>query len=209
MVLGPRNRTLDVFISADPRATCTDHRQGRGTYFTSAFAMFMRQRVEHIQTLREQGKYCFVIFPDKGAHRRFYECVQSGGSTPTAQAHETAMKLLPLSNILYRPKTRVGQKLEMLDVLRYVDENGDEVDYQRMLPEGSHVWLCDDFIHAGGTLIKCAQFVRDKSDGNLHVEAFVTHFVARYEQKTVRRLVDSIYSEKSVFDVFHCTDSVP
>ena len=90
--------------------------------------------------------------------------------------------MLPLDQILYLEKKRVGAKIEQSTVLQYKDERGAARDAEQ-LAIGSHVLIADDFTNSGSTLFGGAKIVRNSTEvgkgGTLTVEAYVTHFVAK------------------------------
>ena len=92
--------------------------------------------------------------------------------------------MLPLNQILYLEKKRVGEHVEQSTVLQYKDERF-EAQNAEPIAAGSHVIIADDFTNSGSTLFGGANVVRDSAeDGQgwtLTVEAYVTHFVAKCE----------------------------
>ena len=186
-----------------------------GTYFASAFAVFLRShflpKVREIEG-RSTSSFpilAYVIFPDFGAHRRFFRSEDTADSTldplgPGSDTHAFALprvspvvrsggctlndqqpcrpEMLPLDQILYLEKKRVGAKIEQSTVLQYKDERGAARDAEQ-LAIGSHVLIADDFTNSGSTLFGGAKVVRNSTEvgkgGTLTVEAYVTHFVAK------------------------------
>ena len=92
----------------------------------------------------------FGAKPDFGAHRRFFRMVRSGGCTWNDQV-PLAEDLLPLEQILFLEKTRVGEKSETTSALKWMDDDG--VGHEaRPIARGAHVIIADDFTNSGGTL---------------------------------------------------------
>ena len=182
----------------------------QGTYFASAFAVFLRSHfLPKVREIQKQGRRAYVIFPDFGAHRRFFRSedtadstldplgpgsdtdafalsrvspvVRSGGCTLNDQ-QPCRPEMLPLDQILYLEKKRVGAEIEQSTVLQYKDERGAARDAEQ-LAIGSHVLIADDFTNSGSTLFGGAKVVRNSTEGGkggtLTVEAYVTHFVAK------------------------------
>ena len=182
----------------------------QGTYFASAFAVFLRSHfLPKVREIQKQGRRAYVIFPDFGAHRRFFRSedtadstldplgpgsdtdafalsrvspvVRSGGCTLNDQ-QPCRPEMLPLDQILYLEKKRVGAEIEQSTVLQYKDERGAARD-AKPLAIDSHVIIADDFTNSGSTLFGGAKVVRNSTEGGkggtLTVEAYVTHFVAK------------------------------
>ena len=182
----------------------------QGTYFASAFAVFLRSHfLPKVREIQKQGRRAYVIFPDFGAHRRFFRSEDTTDSTlgplgPGSDTHAFALprvspvvrsggctlndhkpcrpEMLPLDQILYLEKKRVGAEIEQSTVLQYKDERGAARD-AKPLAIGSHVIIADDFTNSGSTLFGGAKVVRNSTEvgkgGTLTVEAYVTHFVAK------------------------------
>ena len=182
----------------------------QGTYFASAFAVFLRSHfLPKVRDIEKQGRRAYVIFPDFGAHRRFFRSEDTADSTldplgPGSDTHAFALprvlpvvrsggctlndqqpcrpEMLPLDQILYLEKKRVGAEIEQSTVLQYKDERGDAQD-AKPLAIDSHVIIADDFTNSGSTLFGGAKVVRNSTEngkgGTLTVEAYVTHFVAK------------------------------
>ena len=56
--------------------------RGVGTYFASAFAVFLRSHfLPKVREIEKQGRRAYVIFPDFGAHRRFFRSEDTADST--------------------------------------------------------------------------------------------------------------------------------
>ena len=53
-----------------------------------------------VARVQAAGRKAYVVFPDEGAHRRFYRMVRSGGCTWTEQ-HPLEVDMLPLERILF------------------------------------------------------------------------------------------------------------
>lgn len=194
---------------------CTyDFRRGVGTYFASAFALYLRE------TLVPRGHLdkTYVVFPDQGAHRRYNTMVQAGGNNKTltqdAGDGQGYVKLLPYNHILFLHKERVGEKTDVVEKLFYVDADGVEREKKetRAFPNGAYVLIADDFTNSGGTLFKGAKIIRNRAGPGITVDAFVTHFVAQYDRATVTTFVDKLYGDKGQqppIDTFACTNSIP
>lgn len=112
-----------------------DYVRGTGTYFTSAFEHFL-SRV-HGPSLEAVGS-AFVVFPDNGAHARFYTMVH------------TSLKGVPLENILWINKSRVGTDITQTDALHYIDANGREQQRTSGFANGARILIADDFTNSGG-----------------------------------------------------------
>ena len=187
---------------------------GRGTYFASAFDHFLktvilpRVRAAAPRDLEERS---FVVFPDGGAHRRFYTMVH------------TCLAGIPFDHILWIDKTRVGAAVSQAEGFNYIDAAGREKRLVGKFPEGSFVLLADDFTNSGSTLFGGAEIIRRNAASKIEVHAYVTHFVAKYDRSTVTKFVAKLYEEDRPVDVsgslegiapkmldeFHCTDSIP
>ncbi len=164
---------------------------GSGTYFASAFRMFLESY--YLPSLREV-RASFVVFPDHGAPRRFYTMVHA------------AVKGIALENILWIAKTRVGAQISQAETLFYLDGSGVE-QVRAQLPADANVLIADDFTNSGSTLFGAAQIVRKLASGSIEVGAYVSHFVAKYDRATVTKFVDKLYGGS--LDTFSCTDSIP
>lgn len=168
--------------------------RGTGTYFASAFQYFL----EHTFELGDLAS-TFVIFPDAGAYARFHTMV------------EAQLRGIAADNVLYIEKKRVGSEVTSGTELNYHTAGGG-VATRDCLPAGSNILIPDDFTNSGSTLFNGASTVKKHTQGPCIVHAFVTHFVAKYEQGVVDKFVQTIYSEGSAasdLDVFHTTDSIP
>lgn len=75
------------------------------------------------------------------------------------------------------------------------------VDIKEGEPKGKHVFIVDDLVKTGGTLIECKGALKKK--GAAKVSAFVTHCV--FPQESWKRFTDAPDEEK--FDHFYVTDS--
>ena len=82
---------------------------GTGTYFISAFDYFLASVL--LPTLQDLSS-SFVIFPDAGAHRRFYTMVS------------TQLPGIPLASILYIQKSRVGAQISQGEQVAERPRNG-------------------------------------------------------------------------------------
>jgi hypothetical protein len=189
--------TLDSSHRWANRKRPYDFDRGTGTYFASAFEHFLKH-VLHGR-LTDVGS-CFVVFPDKGAHRRFYTMVR------TALGGEIA-----LSNILWIEKSRVGADIVQADHFLYLDEHQAPQRTESKFPDGARVLIADDFTNSGGTLLGAAKIVRSHCapGGLLHVSAYVSHFVATYDRAKVATFVGKLYATDAPLDEFHCSDSIP
>ena len=128
--------TLDSSHRWANRKRPYDFDRGTGTYFASAFEHFLKH-VLHGR-LTNVGS-SFVVFPDKGAHRRFYTMVR------TALGGEIA-----LSNILWIEKSRVGADIVQADHFLYLDEQQAPQRTNAKFPDGARVLIADDFTNSGG-----------------------------------------------------------
>jgi len=184
--------TLDSTHRWANRKRLYDLVSGTGTYFASAFEHFLSNVV--------RGRLTEVVFPDKGAHRRFYTMVRA-----------TLGSEIALSNIMYIEKSRVGADIVQADHFLYLDEQGTPQQRRAALPDGARVLIADDFTNSGGTLLGAAEIVRSHcaAGGKLHVSAYVSHFVATYDRAKVAKFVDKLYAADAPLDEFHCSDSIP
>ena len=117
---------------------------GTGTYFASALDHFLRSVLAPGLATADGAPRAktFVVFPDGGAHKRFYTMV-----------HTRLFAGLPYDHILWIKKTRVGADITQADGFNYVDEAGAERAYAAgTFPAGAHVILADDFTQSGSTL---------------------------------------------------------
>ena len=128
--------TLDSSHRWANRKRPYDFDRGTGTYFASAFEHFLKHvlhgRLTDVAT-------SFVVFPDKGAHRRFYTMVR------TALGGEIA-----LSNILWIEKSRVGADIVQAEHFLYLDEQQATRPTDARFPDGARVLIADDFTNSGG-----------------------------------------------------------
>ena len=128
--------TLDSSHRWANRKRPYDFDRGTGTYFASAFEHFLKHVLHGRLT---NGGSSFVVFPDKGAHRRFYTMVR------TALGGEIA-----LSNILWIEKSRVGADIVQADHFLYLDEQQAPQRTDAKFPDGARVLIADDFTNSGG-----------------------------------------------------------
>ena len=86
-----------MHTACTPHAHRCTHAAGTGTYFASAFEHFLKHVLRCALT---DVAATYVVFPDEGAHRRFYTMVRAalGGE-------------MALSNILYIEKSRCGTEI--------------------------------------------------------------------------------------------------
>ncbi|KAL1523575.1 hypothetical protein AB1Y20_018511 [Prymnesium parvum] len=170
-----------------------DYTHGTGTFFTSAFARYLSSVLyPSITDVASQ----YVVFPDSGAHRRFISMV------------ENSIKL-PLDHILWISKTRVGASITQKDDLFFRNDKGEECKLQGRIPDKSTVLIADDFTNSGSTIFGGAEIVRSHAGADVTVNAFVSHFVAKYDHATVKKFVDKLYQDGCGVDSFTCTDSIP
>mmetsp|Transcript_27495 Transcript_27495/g.83656 ORF Transcript_27495/g.83656 Transcript_27495/m.83656 type:complete len:449 (+) Transcript_27495:107-1453(+) len=172
-----------------------DYVHGTGTYFASAFDYFLQYILQAKFTGDKSG--CFVVFPDAGAHRRFHRMVMRACQIGQTQ-------------ILWIPKSRIGADIKQTNGLMYLDEAGAERLRADPIPGSSYVLLADDFTNSGSTLFGGAKVIRKHAEPSVHVAAYVSHFVGKYDRPTVSKFVSSLYDntgERSL-DEFYCTDSV-
>ncbi|KAL3903926.1 MAG: hypothetical protein SGPRY_011483, partial [Prymnesium sp.] len=185
-----------------------DYVHGTGTFFTSAFARYLSVVLyPSIDQSKDANQY--VVFPDAGAHRRFYTMV------------ETCIKL-PLDHILWISKSRVARAALSLilthsvqkNELFYLNSKGEERKLESLLPEQSTVrilapslwllflpelalhspqpcWSRRDRVTYLQQWIALAK-LRAPIVG-VKVNAFVSHFVAKYDEETVKKFVDKLY----------------
>lgn len=168
---------------------------GNGTYFASAFNVFLtttyRDAVDDLANV-------YVVFPDVGAYRRFVEMVK------------TSLSGLKEDQVLFIEKSRVGTQVTQSEVLNYIDAAGCKVP-KDSLPDGAAVLVPDDFTNSGSTLFGAGSIIRKHASGTLNVAAFVSHFVAKYDKAVVDKFVAKLYSEGehvSDLDHFYTTDTV-
>jgi len=171
-------RTLNASGRWNNRRRVYDSVHGRGTYFASALDYFL---AEVFLPSLDDISCSFVIFPDYGAHRRFYSMV-----------HEQVVGI-SLTNILFISKSRVGTEITQEERLSFVSETGGVVDRAQNLPAGSRVLIVDDFTNSGSTLFGGANIVRKRCQGQVHVSAFVSHYVAKYDRQAVSKFVSNLY----------------
>ena len=170
---------------------------GRGTFFASAFFVFLNTTFAAVV---DDVSKLYVVFPDVGAFRRFVTMVQSCFK----------MALKP-EQVLFIEKTRVATEVAQADALFYYDADGAKAQLS-VLPDGARVLIPDDFTNSGSTLFGAGTIVRNHAaGGSVHVSAFVTHFVAKYDKAVVDKFVAKLYSEggnKSDLDHFYTSDTV-
>jgi len=171
-----------------------DYVHGTGTYFCSFFDYYLSNHLG--PGLSDGVERVFVVFPDSGAHRRFYTMVQ-------------ACIDLPLDQILWISKTRVGANITQKNDLFYLNAKGEECKLETKLPPQSKALIADDFTNSGSTIFGAAEIIRSHAEAGVTVDAFVTHFVAKYDQATVRKFVEKLYMDGCGVDSFTCSDSIP
>ena len=117
------------------RRTPYDFVHGSGTYFESPFDSFLSTVFRPMLTDPERT---YVVFPDGGAHRRFYTMVHAriGG--------------IPMSHILWIDKTRVGAQISQTEGFKYIDSEGIERQKEGRFEAGAFVLLADDFTNSVG-----------------------------------------------------------
>jgi len=127
--------TLDSTHRWSNRQQEYDYVRGTGTYFTSAFEHFL----SHVHGPSLDGvSAAFVVFPDNGAHARFYTMVHS------------SLSGMPLENILWINKSRCGADITQTDALHYIDANGKEQQRTSGFADGARILIADDFTNSGG-----------------------------------------------------------
>ncbi len=173
-----------------------DFVHGNGTYFASPFDRFLSTV---LLPALESPASSFVVFPDGGAHRRFYTMVH------------TSLAGLPYEHILWIDKTRVGASVTQAEHFKFLDANGRECNRSAPFPPAAYVLLSDDFTNSGSTLFGGAQIIRNHASAGapLRVVAYVSHYVAKYDRETVSKFVSKLYGPDAPLDEFHCTDSIP
>lgn len=118
-----------------------DFVHGTGTYFASAFDDFLKRVLSKTLEAHAGGMAnALVVFPDHGAHRRFYLMVH------------TALPGIALDRICWIDKSRVGAEVSQVERLSYLDEEAKVVVRPGQLPAGSYVLIADDFTNSGSTL---------------------------------------------------------
>lgn len=172
-----------------------DHVHGVGTYFASPFDRFLSTVLAPM--LRDNLGSAYVVFPDGGAHRRFYTMVH------------TCIPGIPYANILWIEKSRVGASVTQSDGFKYIDASGTEHVKSSNFPADAFVLLADDFTNSGSTLFGGAEIIRRHADGKVRVHGYVTHYVAKYDRQTVTKFVAKLYGQDAPLDEFHCSDSIP
>jgi hypothetical protein len=100
--------------------------RGAGTYFASAFERFLRTAAPITDPAKS-----FIVFPDYGAHRRFYTMVH------------LCIPGIPFANILWIEKTRVGAQITQSEGFKYVDEAGAEHMRDGKFPTGAFILMCE------------------------------------------------------------------
>jgi hypothetical protein len=126
-------------------------------------------------------------------------------------------------------ESRVGASITQKEGFKYLAGSAADVATQRAsrFPRGARVIICDDFTQSGSTLLGAATMIRRHAEPNntdacgssgggggrgaapLRVEAYVSHFVAKYDRATVAKFLASLYAADAPLDTFHCTDSIP
>jgi len=168
--------------------------RGLGTYFASPFDRFLSTVLQ--PRVQEDPRRAFIVFPDHGAHRRFYQMVHR------------CIPGIQYENILWIDKTRVGADIVQAKSFSFVDAAGAEHPKTSNFPAGTFVLLADDFTNSGSTLFGGAEVIRTHADGAIKVCAYVSHYVAKYDRATVSKFVDKLYAGGAL-DEFHCSDSIP
>mmetsp|Transcript_38336 Transcript_38336/g.124701 ORF Transcript_38336/g.124701 Transcript_38336/m.124701 type:complete len:533 (+) Transcript_38336:58-1656(+) len=171
-----------------------DYVRGLGTYFASPFDRFLSTVLQ--PRVQEDPRRAFIVFPDHGAHRRFYQMVHR------------CIPGIQYENILWIDKTRVGADIVQAKSFSFVDAAGAEHPKTSNFPPGTFVLLADDFTNSGSTLFGGAEVIRTHADGAIKVCAYVSHYVAKYDRATVSKFVDKLYAGGAL-DEFHCSDSIP
>ena len=173
-----------------------DYVHGVGTYFASPFDRFLSTVL--LAKFAENLAGSYVVFPDGGAHRRFYTMVH------------TCIPGIPYANILWIDKSRVGADVTQADGFSYIDADGTQHAMMSGFPKGAFVLLADDFTNSGSTLFGGAEIIRRHAKGKVTVHGYVTHYVAKYDRETVTKFVAKLYGGANApLDEFHCTDSIP
>jgi hypoxanthine phosphoribosyltransferase len=90
----------------------------------------------------------------------------------------------------------------------FLDASGAACHRHAPISASSHVLLADDFTNSGSTLFGGADIIRKHAEPGVHVAAYVSHFVGKYDRSVVANFVTSLYDPKATLDFFHCTDSV-
>ena len=161
---------------------------------------------EYVMRGSRPSSLLFVVFPDAGAHWRFYTMVVN------------RLRIEP-SQVLFLKKTRVGGAIDQEVQLYYCPEEqpdrtrraGAATKREDPLPADACVLIADDFTNSGSTLFGAAKIVRARAvaGASMRVGAWVTHFVAQYDEEKVKTFVAALYDEGSQLDYFCCSDSVP
>lgn len=170
---------------------------GAGTYFASAFEYFLRNT--YLPTVGSLEATA-VVFPDKGAYRRFHTMV------------ERALVGIPKENVLFIEKKRVGTEISQSNTLNYMTADGAQAERESL--DGGREWavlIPDDFTNSGSTLFGGGKIVKSKLAGPAKIAAYVSHFIAKYETELTCKFVSKLYSEDgaSDLDTFYTTDSIP
>ena len=95
--------------------------------------------------------------------------------------------------VLWISKTRVGASITQKNDLFYINSKGEECKLQGKLPDNSTVLIADDFTNSGSTIFGGAEIVRSHAGPGTTVNAFVSHFVAKYDEPTVKKFVEKLY----------------
>ena len=164
--------TLDSSHRWANRKRPYDFDRGTGTYFASAFEHFLKH-VLHGRLTDVATSY--VVFPDKGAHRRFYTMVR------TALGGEIA-----LSNILWIEKSRVGADIVQAEHFLYLDEQQATRPTDARFPDGARVLIADDFTNSGGappvhtrTRTRTRKRTRKRTHTQMQMHALTLHTTLR------------------------------
>jgi hypothetical protein len=90
----------------------------------------------------------------------------------------------------------------------FLDATGASCVREAPLSACSHVLLADDFTNSGSTLFGGAAIIRRHAEPGVHVAAYVSHFVGKYDRSVVTEFVQTLYDPTAGLNFFHCTDSV-
>ncbi len=145
-------------------------------------------KINHLEQVNDENKITAVAFPDEGAYKRFGSLLN-------------ASKIFNPDDIIICSKVRDGDKKKV----KIAEGNA----------EGKHVIIIDDQTKSGGTLIECAQVLKNIGNAKL-VSAYVTHAICTDEfwSKFIPgyKLEDASMEKEAPIDIFHkfyCTDSFP
>jgi len=171
--------------------------RGSGTYFASALDHFLDNHLP--PELSVDVSNLFIVFPDGGAYRRFKQMVV------------TRLAGIAEDHVLYISKTRVNAEVRQAEALLYQPEGdvSSDAHSREALPAGARVLIVDDFTNSGSTLFGGATVLKKRASEDVKVYAWVSHFVAKYDQPTVQKFVDKLYAGADSLDGFYTTDSNP